>query len=150
MHNELEDLYQEIILDHNRRPRNDGELDPCTHQAEGFNPLCGDKLTVYLRKPGGQIDAIACDCQGCAISRASSSIMTAMVSGKELPEVEKTIAEALELLTGEEEPEVDLEKHGDLAALVGVRKFPARIKCATLAWHALEAALQGGEQASSE
>jgi nitrogen fixation NifU-like protein len=150
MNNELEDLYQEIILDHNRRPRNDGQLDPCTHQAEGFNPLCGDKLTVYLRKPGDLLDAISCDCQGCAISRASSSIMTTMVRGKQISEIEKTIARALELLTGEKEPEVDLAVHGDLAALVGVRKFPARIKCATLAWHALAAALRDGEQASSE
>lgn len=150
MDNELDDLYQEIILDHNRRPRNEGELDPSTHRAEGFNPLCGDKLTVSVRNAGEAIDAIACDCQGCAISRASSSIMTTMVSGKKLPEVQQIISETLELLTGDEEPEVDLERHGDLAALVGVRKFPARIKCATLAWHALEAALQGDEQASTE
>ena len=150
MNNELEDLYQDIILDHNRRPRNDGELDPYTHEAEGFNPLCGDKLTVYLHKPAALIDAISCDCQGCAISRASSSIMTTMVKGKEIPEVESTIAQVLELLTGKEDPEPNLEIQGDMAALIGVRKFPARIKCATLAWHALEAALRGGDKASSE
>ena len=83
MDNELQDLYQEIILDHNRRPRNDGALDPCTHRAEGFNPLCGDKLTVYLRKPGATLEALSCDCQGCAISTASGSIMTTMVTGRE-------------------------------------------------------------------
>lgn len=150
MNSELEDLYQEIILDHNRRPRNDGKLDPCTHHAEGYNPLCGDKLDVYLRKPGESLDEVTCDCQGCAISKASASIMTSMVKGKELPEIKGVVAGALELLTGEEEPEVDLAVHGDLAALIGVRKFPARIKCATLAWHALQEALQGGEKASSE
>ncbi|MFT4546889.1 MAG: nitrogen fixation NifU-like protein [Verrucomicrobiales bacterium] len=150
MNSELEDLYQEIILDHNRRPRNDGELDPCTHRAEGFNPLCGDKLTVYLRKPGEQIDEIACDCQGCAISRASASIMTTMIKGKAPSEIEKVVKGALDLLTADEEPEIDLAVQGDLAALIGVRKFPARIKCATLAWHALQEALHGGEQASSE
>jgi len=150
MQNELENLYQEIILDHNRRPRNDGELDPCTCQAAGFNPLCGDKLTVYIRNLGEILEAIRCDCQGCAISTASGSIMTAMVAGKPISEVEKILADALELLTGKDEPVVDLSAHGDLAALVGVRKFPARIKCATLAWHALAAALRGDGEASTE
>ena len=150
MNEELEDLYQEIILNHNRRPRNDGVLDPCTHTAEGFNPLCGDKLTVYVRKPDGELEAVSCACQGCAISRASASIMTTMVAGKTVPEIEEQIAEVQELLTGKEEPEVDLSVHGDLAALIGVRKFPARIKCATLAWHALAAALRGADEASSE
>ncbi|MGI9243037.1 MAG: Fe-S cluster assembly sulfur transfer protein SufU [Verrucomicrobiales bacterium] len=150
MENELEDLYQEIILNHNRRPRNDGALDPCTHQADGFNPLCGDKLTVYVRRSGQVIEALSCDCQGCAISTASGSIMTTMVAGRPLSEVEEVLGNALEILTGKDEPEVDLSVHGDLAALIGVRKFPARIKCATLAWHALEAALRGGGEASTE
>lgn len=147
MDQELEDLYQEIILDHNRRPRNEGALDPCTHHAEGFNPLCGDKLTVYLRKPGERLEAISCDCEGCAISRASASIMTTMVAGKTATEIGATVAGVLELLTGKDAPEVDLAVQGDLAALTGVRKFPARIKCATLAWHALEAALRDGGDA---
>ena len=146
----LEDLYQEIILNHNRRPRNGGVLDPCTRCAEGFNPLCGDQLTVYVRTPEGKIDAVSCDCQGCAISTASGSIMTTMVTGKTVQEAEKLIAEVQDWLTAKEEPEVDLSIQGDLAALIGVRKFPARIKCATLAWHALEAALQGGENAATE
>ena len=147
---DLSDLYQEIILAHNKRPRNGEPLIPCTHQAEGFNPLCGDKLTVYLRKPDEQVNEIACNTEGCAISRASGSIMTTMIQGKTVSEIEKQIEETKALLTGEEEPEIDLAQHGDMAALVGVRKFPARVKCATLAWHALESALRGEVEATTE
>ena len=103
---ELTDLYQEIILSHNKRPRNDGSLDPCTHKADGFNPLCGDKLTVFLRKPSESIEEVTCQTEGCAISRASGSIMTTMVKGKTAQEVEEIITGIKELLSGEEEPEV--------------------------------------------
>jgi len=147
---DLSDLYQEIILAHNKRPRNGEPLIPCTHRAEGFNPLCGDKLTVYLRKEDKQVDEIACSTEGCAISRASGSIMTTMIQGKTVSEIEKLIEETKVLLTGDEEPEIDLVEHGDMAALVGVRKFPARIKCATLAWHALEAAIKGNNVTTTE
>jgi nitrogen fixation NifU-like protein len=147
---DLSDLYQEIILAHNKRPRNGEPLIPCTHQAEGFNPLCGDKLTVYLRKPDEQVNEIACKTEGCAISRASGSIMTTMIQGKTVNEIGKLIEETKALLTGDEEPEIDLVQHGEMAALVGVRKFPARIKCATLAWHALESALKGDMEATTE
>jgi len=147
---DLSDLYQEIILAHNKRPRNSKPLDPCTCSAEGSNPLCGDQLTVYVRKSEDTLDEVACETDGCAISRASGSIMTTMVSGKKTNEVETLIEETKTLLTGDEEPEVDLVEHGDMAALVGVRKFPARIKCATLAWHALEAALKGNNEATTE
>ena len=147
---ELNDLYQEIILSHNKRPRNSDQLDPCSHKADGFNPLCGDKLTVFLRKPGENIEEVACQTEGCAISRASGSIMTTMVKGKTEQEIDEIIIGIKELLSGEEEPEVDLAKQGDLAALVGVRKFPARVKCATLAWHALESALQGDDTTTTE
>ena len=147
---DLSDLYQEIILAHNKRPRNSKPLDPCTCSAEGSNPLCGDQLTVYVRKSEDTLDEVACETDGCAISRASGSIMTTMVSGKKTNEVETLIEETKTLLTGDEEPEVDLVENGDMAALVGVRKFPARIKCATLAWHALEAALKGENEASTE
>ena len=147
---ELNDLYQEIILSHNKRPRNSDKLDPCSHKADGFNPLCGDKLTVFLRKPGENIEEVTCQTEGCAISRASGSIMTTMVKGKTGQEVEEMITGIKELLSGEEEPEVDLTKQGDLAALVGVRKFPARVKCATLAWHALESALKGDDTTTTE
>ena len=147
---DLTELYQEIILSHHRRPRHDEVLDPCSHHATGFNPLCGDRLTVTLRKPDSVLDEVACHCEGCAISRASGSIMTAMTTGKSETEVAEIVAEVTRLLTGEEEPEIDLDSQGELAALIGVRKFPARVKCATLAWHALEAALQGDADTSTE
>ncbi len=147
---ELNDLYQEIILSHNKRPRNDGILDPYSHKAEGFNPLCGDKSSVFLHKPGENIEEITCQTEGCAISRASGSIMTTMTKGKTQQEVEEIIEGIKVLLSGEEEPEVDLATQGDLAALIGVRKFPARVKCATLAWHALESALKGGDTTTTE
>jgi len=147
---DLSDLYQEIILSHNKRPRNSDPLDPSTGQADGNNPLCGDKLTVHVRNTKSLLEAVSCDTDGCAISRASGSIMTTMVEGKLITEVEKLIEETKLLLTGEDEPEVDLVQHGDMAALIGVRKFPARIKCATLAWHALEAALRGNDEATTE
>ncbi len=147
---DLSDLYQEIILSHNKRPRNSDPLDPSTGQADGNNPLCGDKLTVHVRNTQSLLEAVSCDTDGCAISRASGSIMTTMVEGKLITEVEKLIEETKLLLTGEDEPEVDLVQHGDMAALIGVRKFPARIKCATLAWHALEAALRGNHEATTE
>jgi len=147
---DLSDLYQEIILSHNKRPRNSDPLDPSTGQADGNNPLCGDKLTVHVRNTQSLLEAVSCDTDGCAISRASGSIMTTMVEGKLITEVEKLIEETKLLLTGEDEPEVDLVQHGDMAALIGVRKFPARIKCATLAWHALEAALRGNDETTTE
>ena len=147
---DLSDLYQEIILAHNKRPRNGEPLIPCTHQAEGFNPLCGDKLTVYIRKPDEQVNEIACKTEGCAISSASGSIMTTMIQGTKITEIEKLIEETKALLTGDEEPEIDLVQHGEMAALVGVRKFPARVKCVTLAWHALESALKGEVEATTE
>ena len=147
---DLSDLYQEIILSHNKRPRNSDPLDPSTGQADGNNPLCGDKLTVHVRNTESLLEAVSCDTDGCAISRASGSIMTTMVEGKLITEVERLIEEIKLLLTGEDEPEVDLVQQGDMAALIGVRKFPARIKCATLAWHALEAALRGNDEASTE
>ncbi len=148
---DLEELYQEIILSHNRSPHNEGRLDPRTGEAEGFNPLCGDQLTVHVREGGdGRLDAVRFTGQGCAISRASASIMTQAVQALPRAEVDRRIAEALEMLTGREEPEIDLDKLGELAALAGVRQFPARIKCATLAWHALAAALKGRDRVTTE
>ena len=141
---DLTDLYQEIILSHNRRPRNEGVLDPCDCEAEGFNPLCGDRITVYVCKDdGGRLEKVQFLGEGCAISRASASIMTLQLEGTTVDEAHAKIAEISQLLTQEEEPEADLEALGDLTALLGVRQFPARIKCATLAWHALGSALRG-------
>jgi nitrogen fixation protein NifU and related proteins len=149
---DLDDLYQDIIMSHNKRPRNEGALDPCCCQAEGYNPLCGDKIRVYVRsgENGNKIEAVSFTGEGCAISRASASIMTEAVKNKSRAEVDTKIAEALTLLTGREEPEADLFTLGELAALVGVRKFPPRVKCATLAWHTLDSALRGEGAASTE
>ena len=141
---DLTDLYQEIILSHNRRPRNEGVREPCDCQAEGFNPLCGDRITVYVSKDDeGRLEKVQFLGEGCAISRASASIMTLQLTGSSVEEAHAKIADIAKLLTQEEEPEADLEKLGDLTALLGVRRFPARIKCATLAWHAVGSALRG-------
>jgi nitrogen fixation NifU-like protein len=147
---ELDDLYQEIILDHNRRPRNFGKLEDSTHQAEGHNPLCGDEITVFLKLDGDRISGIAFDGQGCAISKASASLMTARLKGRSLKEVRGVISDVSALLTGPDEGTIDLEKLGDLAALQGVRKYAVRVKCATLPWHALEAALTGEQETTTE
>ena len=129
---ELQDLYQDIILSHNKRPRNEGVLEPHTHEAEGFNPLCGDRIRVFLRIAGGVVEGISFVGDGCAISRASASIMTERLRGTAVGELGARVREIVEMLSGEDDPH--------LAALAGVRKFPARIKCATLAWHAAEEA----------
>ena len=143
MEDYLEQLYQDIILDHSKRPRHEHELEPCTGRAEGYNPICGDKVTVFVREEDGKIAATSFVGEGCAISRASASIMTTLLSGLTPDEAHAKAKEIYDLLTGAEEPKVDLEENGEIAALTGVRKFPARIKCATLAWHALEDALSG-------
>ncbi len=150
MDDNLEDLYQEIILSHNKRPRNEGVLDPHSHEAEGYNPLCGDRLRVYVRQAGPLVEAVQFTGEGCAISRASASIMTEAVKGLSGAALDAKIAEVVELLTTKEEPTVDPFELGELAALLGVRKFPARVKCATLAWHTLSAALKKEESVSTE
>ncbi len=144
---DLMDLYQEIILDHNRRPRNFGPLADADHQAEGYNPLCGDQLKVYLRIADGRIEDVHFDGSGCAISKASASLMTEAVKGKSLAEAEELFGGFHELLTGD--PSVKGEASaelGKLAVFEGVREFPVRVKCATLAWHTLHAALAGESQ----
>ena len=142
----LEDLYREIILDHYRNPRNRGELvTPPAHKAEGFNPLCGDEITVYLQVEDGTLIDIKIAGHGCSISQSSASLMTAAVKGKPLETVRGTIDTFKQLMTVHEtsldtevEPEPDnLRALGELAALQGVVKFPVRIKCATLAWNTL-------------
>jgi len=147
---ELSDLYQEIILDHNRRPRNYGKLDHPTHQAQGHNPLCGDEISVFIKVADDRITDITFDGQGCAISKASASLMTSRLKGRTLDEVRSVASEVRQLLTGPEREAADLEKLGDLAALEGVRKYAVRVKCATLAWHALEAALEGSQETTTE
>lgn len=145
---ELTDLYQEIILDHNKRPRNYREIPGCTCQAEGHNPLCGDEVKVFVQMDDGKLSDVAFQGQGCAISRASASMMTGKTKGRTADEARVLSSQVRDMLIGPEaEPPVEL---GDLAALSGVRKFPARIKCAMLPWHALEAALEGKSAATTE
>ena len=152
MDDELNELYQEIILDHHRRPRNRGQLPvPPASTAEGFNPLCGDQLTVFVNLDGGKISDIKFNGQGCAISQASASLMTQQVKGKTVAEARAEIAAIQSLLVGENLPPIAVQESlGDLIALKGVRKFVARVKCATLAWHALDAALAGHDKVSTE
>src|SRR5512135_3414120 len=140
---DLRDLYQEVILDHNKRPRNFRALVPSTHHADGHNPLCGDKVTVYLDIHDGIIQDIAFQGSGCAISTASASLMTEALKGKPVAEVEHLFEEFHGVVTGAAEPSRAL---GKLAILAGVRDYPARVKCATLAWHTLRAALDNQAQ----
>lgn len=149
MSEDFTELYQEIILDHNKRPRNYRPLPLATHQAEGNNPMCGDEIEVYLRLDGDTIAEVTFQGQGCAISRASASLLTEWMTGKTVAEAHAIGAEVLGLFR-DQSKEMDLTVHGDLAALSGVRQFPARIKCATLAWHAAEAALEGKTEVSTE
>ncbi len=141
---DLLDLYQEVILDHNKRPRNRGVLPDADHQADGDNPLCGDKLRLYLAMDGDRVKEIRFEGKGCAISVASASLMTEAIKGKREEEIEALFEEFHELLTGD--PSVAGEAGpalGKLAVFSGVREFPVRVKCATLAWHTLNAALAG-------
>ncbi len=138
---DLLDLYQELIVDHNRSPRNFREVDQPTQQAEGFNPLCGDRLTVYLALNGEKIEDVSFRGTGCAISVASASLMTDHLKGKNLEEAQKLFDDMHAMLTGNSDRSVDTAKMGKLAALSGVREFPTRVKCATLCWHTLRAAM---------
>jgi len=136
---ELQELYREVILDHNRQPRNFGELPGANHVIEAVNPLCGDKLTLYVNVADGRVEDIRFKGSGCAISVASSSLMTERVKGQTVGESLELFEKVHDLLTGAvEEPAEDLDK---LAALAGVREYPTRVKCASLAWHALKAAV---------
>ncbi len=146
----LDELYREIILDHYRSPRNRGELPPPAVRVEGFNPLCGDEITVYAQVENGVLSDIKLTGHGCSISQSSSSLMSAAVKGRSLEEVRGTIATFKHLMTAHEERldegpgssvEADVRRLGELAALAGVVKFPVRIKCATLAWNTLTQAL---------
>ena len=143
---DLTDLYQEIIIDHSKRPRNRGKLPDATHTANGYNPLCGDKLTLHLKMQDGRVAGVAFDGEGCAISTASASLMTDVIKGKTIEEAEQTFKIFHHLLTVDEPAPANL---GKLAVFSGVREYPMRVKCATLAWHTLHAALQGGGKAVS-
>ncbi|MCS6918474.1 MAG: SUF system NifU family Fe-S cluster assembly protein [Fimbriimonadales bacterium] len=136
----LNELYQEIILDHYRQPRGRGELAPPKITQEGFNPSCGDEVIIDLRVEDGRIVDVRFHGQGCSISQASASMMTEAVKGKTLEEAYALIQRATALVKGELEG--DMDTLGDIVALAGVRNFPVRVKCATLAWHTLEEALR--------
>jgi nitrogen fixation NifU-like protein len=148
---ELRELYQSVILDHNRRPRNFGALDDANRSADGFNPLCGDKITIELEIEGDVVKAVAFNGSGCAISTASASLMTQIIMGKRLCEVEVLFDDFHGLVTSNPTEAVDSSGLGKLAVFSGVREFPVRVKCATLAWHTLRSALEGsGEIAKTE
>ena len=140
MMSDLRDLYQEVIIDHSRRPRNFGSLPQATHRADGFNPLCGDKMTVYLKVDNGIIRDAGFEGEGCAISTASASLMTEALKGKTKSEAEALFAGFRNMVTGTSAPATTVL--GKLEVLDGVREFPTRVKCATLAWHTLLAALR--------
>lgn len=140
MNDTLRQLYQDTILDHNRHPHNFGRLPAqVTHQAHGLNPLCGDEFTLYLRVADGVVEDVTFDGQGCAISTASASLLTDAVVGKRLDEVDGLFHAVHDLLTGDDEADVRI---GKLRVLGGVRAYPVRVKCASLPWHVLRAALQ--------
>ena len=148
---DLSDLYQEVILDHNRRPRNYGTLAGASHTARGYNPLCGDKLTIYAKVEGDRIAGLMFEGSGCAISKASASLLTDALKGKTLDEAAMLFERVHNMLTLPMDQAVDEESVGKLAVLSGVREFPMRVKCASLAWHTLKAALAGtGEIARTE
>lgn len=139
----LRELYQEVILDHNKSPRNFRAMDDATKHVEGYNPLCGDHYTIFLKMHGDVIEDVSFTGSGCAISKASASVMSSMVKGKRKEEAEELFGSFHALVTGEGPDEQELERLGKLAAFSGVCEFPARVKCASLAWHTLHAALGG-------
>ena len=145
---ELKDLYRDVILDHNRQPRNFGRLEPADGQADGFNPLCGDRLSVFVRLNGDRIEDLRFEGKGCAISTASASLMTEAVKGQSRAAVEALYQRVHALQTQRDAPPA--QDLGKLAALSGVREFPARVKCASLCWHTLNAALHDGATVTTE
>lgn len=138
---DLKDLYREVILDHNRSPRNFGRIENADRVVNGVNPLCGDKMTLYLKLAGDRIEDARFEGTGCAISVASSSLMTERIKGAPVDDALRLFAAVRDMLTGGTEPDEHMHK---LAALAGVREYPSRVKCASLAWHALKSALTDG------
>ncbi|HZH35079.1 MAG TPA: SUF system NifU family Fe-S cluster assembly protein [Pyrinomonadaceae bacterium] len=147
---ELSDLYQEVILDHNKNPRNFREISDANFKADGHNPLCGDALRVYLEIEDERVKDVAFKGSGCAISKASASMMTQAVKGKSKAEAERMFAEFRQMVMGELDEESTTNTLGRLKIFAGVREYPARVKCASLSWHTLHAALHGEETASTE
>ena len=151
MDDSLRELYQEVILDHSRHPRHFGKLEHATHTGQGYNPLCGDRVTVYLIV--GKDDRIAdikFEGKGCAISQASASLMTDMIVGRTVAEAEKLMGGFLNLVKGETVEGLNEDDRERLDVMAGVSAFPMRVKCATLAWHTMKSALEGGDAAKTE
>lgn len=147
----LRELYQEVILDHSRHPRHFGALEGATHVGEGYNPLCGDKVKVYLVLDGnGRVADIKFEGKGCAISQASASLMTDMLAGRSLAEARHLMGGFLHLVKGEDAGDLSEDDRERLGAMAGVSAFPMRVKCATLAWHTMKSALEGGTPAKTE
>ncbi len=147
---ELSELYQQVILDHNKKPRNFRKLESANHSAEGFNPLCGDQLTVYLNLEDGTVKEISFEGSGCAISKAAASMMTQAVKGKSKQEAEQLFSEFHQMVTGELDEETTTNGLGNLKIFSGVREFPVRVKCASLPWHTMHAALNNQAITSTE
>jgi nitrogen fixation protein NifU and related proteins len=151
MDDSLRELYQEVILDHSKHPRHFGPLEHATHTGEGYNPLCGDRVKVHLIVGGdNRIADIKFEGRGCAISQASASLMTDMLVGRTVDEAEKLMGGFLQLVKGETVGGLDGDDLDRLNVLAGVSAFPMRVKCATLAWHTMKSALEGGESAKTE
>jgi nitrogen fixation NifU-like protein len=147
---ELSELYQQVILDHNKKPRNFHKLENANRSAEGYNPLCGDQLNVYLHVEDDRVKEVSFEGSGCAISKASASMMTQAVKGKTKQEAETLFKEFHRMATGELDEENEPNHLGRLTIFAGVRDFPARVKCATLSWHTMLAALEGEESVTTE
>ena len=145
----LSDLYQEILLEHNSKPHNFKKVEEANQTADGYNPLCGDQITLYLKVVDGLIDDVGFQGTGCAISRASASMMTQSIKGQTLERAEQ-IFDAFHHMITEPGAELDLDTLGDLETLSGVNEFPTRIKCAILAWHTMKAALSGESEVTTE
>jgi nitrogen fixation NifU-like protein len=151
MDESLRELYQEVILDHSRHPRHFGVLEGATHQGQGYNPLCGDRVTVYLHvDEHGRIADVSFEGRGCAISQASASLMTEMIKGRSVAEVEELMGGFLHLVKGENANALQGEDRDRLDVMAGVSAFPMRVKCATLPWHTMKSALEGGNSAKTE
>jgi nitrogen fixation protein NifU and related proteins len=146
---DLRELYQEVILEHSKAPRNYRELPAANHRAEGYNPLCGDHFSVYLDLEGDSIRDISFQGSGCAISKASASMMTQILKGKTRVEAEQLFGQFQKLVTGQSPANGNRAELGKLAVFAGISEFPVRVKCATLAWHTLHAAMQGKQKTVS-
>lgn len=143
---ELDQLYQEVILDHNRNPRNFGELPEATHSSVGHNPLCGDHIEIFLNVVDGVIENVKFKGVGCAISRASASIMTTVLKGKTIEEAKQLFERFHRVITSKPDEHINTDELGKLSVFAGVREFPARVKCASLAWHTMVAAIENEKQ----